>query len=344
MMSSIVDAHNDLLIELAFRRHEQRPFERYWLEHLIRGGVKLQVCPVFAVDRPAEERVRAALEQIAAFHRAAAECRDRVRVIYTREDLDEVLETDVIGLMLSMEGVEPFEQDPKLVETFYDFGVRMAGLTWNAANRFASGGADEGDADHGLTADGRSLVEHMQRRGYVIDLAHASQKTFRHLLELSNGVPPVLSHAGCRSVFDTPRNVSDEQLSALADAGGVVGVMLLPLTVDLNEPTLDRAVDHIEHAADVMGDEHVGIGGDFFAQLARSGAVPQHALAALPAAQRTANMALDASVEGLEGPQDFDNLVSALRRRGWRDGRMDALLHGNFVRVLRQALPTASAT
>ncbi len=333
----ILDAHNDLLMELAFRRAEDRPFERYWLDQLVAGRVKVQVCPVFTAHEPAGERLRAALSQIAAFHRAVADRPDAVHWIRSREDLDEVLAGDRIGMVLALEGAEPFEDDPELVDAFWDLGVRMASFTWNASNRFATGGAVQ--PDEGLTDDGRALARRLQERGYVLDLTHTSPQTFTDLVALSDGVPPVLTHTGCRAVYDTPRNATDEQLRELAAVGGVVGIMLLPLTVDLDAPTLDRVVDHIEHAAAIAGEEHVGIGSDFVDQLVRSGAGGLNPAAAIPAEQRGTSADPGASLAGLEGPAGFPALVAALRRRGWDGDRLDALLLGNFARVLRQGLP-----
>lgn len=343
-MTYVLDAHNDLLTELAFRRNEERPFERYWLDHLVAGDVKLQVCPIYTADQPRGERVRRALAMVSAFHRALADRPDRVMWVRSVEDLDDALAGDRIGMLMALEGVEPLEDDPALAQELWELGLRMAGLTWNVRNRFATGGGEKDDT--GLTEDGRRLVRRLREQGWVIDLAHASPRTFDDVLAIcadQDGAPPVLTHAGCRAVYDSPRNVHDEQLRRLAAAGGVLGIMLLPLTVDIEHATLDRVVDHVDHAVSVMGESQVGIGSDFFAQIARSGAAGDDPAATLPPEQRISNMAADAVVEGLEGPQDFADLVAALRRRGWEGKRLDDLLIGNFVRVLRAALPRRGA-
>ncbi|WP_051791875.1 dipeptidase [Amycolatopsis jejuensis] len=339
-MTGIFDAHNDLLAEVTYRRAEPRPFGRYWLDQLVKGGVKVQVCPMFSAHLPPGERLRWTLFQAAAFHRAVADHPDVLTWVRTREDLAEVLAGDRIGMVLAMEGVEAFEEDEAAVDLLWDLGVRMAGLTWNASNRFATGGGSD-DTDTGLTPAGRELVWRMQDLGYVLDLAHTSPKTYDDIVELSTTRPPVLSHGGCRAVFDTPRNYDDDQLRALAEVGGVIGIMLLPLTVDLDGPTLDRVADHAGHVAAIAGDDHVGIGSDFIAQVVRSGAMgPAPKISEwLPANQRAATMAPDASVEDLAGPADFGNLVEALQRRGWHGNRLDGLLLGNFARLMHDALP-----
>ena len=156
------------------------------------------------------------------------------------------------------------------------------------------------------------------------------------MLERSGDAPVLVSHAGCRGVHDIPRNLSDDQLRALAERDGVLGAMLIPFSV--GEPaTLDRAIDHIEHAASVMGDRGVALGGDFTVQLdaATGGGRPDPLVPPGLLAQ---------GVEGLAGPEDDPALVDALRGRGWDGERLEGLLRDNLLRVLRRALPSGSSS
>ena len=151
------------------------------------------------------------------------------------------------------------------------------------------------------------------------------------MLDRTGDAPVLISHGSCRALHDIPRNFSDGQLAAVAERGGVLGVMLIPFSVG-SPATLDRVVDHVEHAATVMGDDAVALGGDFTVQLERAtgGGRPDPLL---PPGE------LGRAVEGLAGPEDYPALVEALRRRGWEGERLDGLLHGNLLRVLRRALP-----
>lgn len=323
----IADAHNDLLLELVHRRLEERPFERRWLPQLEAGGIAVQVCPIYTgIHDIPESSLRRAVEQVAAFGRAVREC-DRATALQRRADLDGLGER--IGLVLALEGCEPLGSDPEAIEVFWQVGVRLVGLTWNRRNAFADGCTEP--AGGGLSTLGRELVDRLVALGAAIDLAHASERTFADVLERSADAPVLVSHAGCRAVHDIPRNLSDDQLRTLAERGGVLGVMLIPLAV--GEPaTIERVVDHIEHAAGVMGDNGVALGGDFTRQLSQ-------ALGPGRPDPLLAPGELDRAVEGLTGPQDYPALVEALRLRGWEGDRLDALLHGNLLRVLRRALP-----
>jgi membrane dipeptidase len=331
----IVDAHNDLLLEVAYRgmRHgEPLAFTRHWLPHLQQGRVLLQVCPLYAdIAVLPESALREVLGQAAAFERAVRESDGQIVAVKAASDLELALNEDRIGLMLSLEGAEPLGYDVWMAEVFWSLGVRMISLTWNRRNPFADGAAESGEG--GLSELGRQLVDACMELGMVIDLAHASERTFWELLERAEGAPIVVSHAACRTVFDHPRNLSDEQLHGLAREGGVMGVMLHPIAVDSNEPTIDRVVDHIDHAVQIMGIDGVGLGSDFTQQIVRTvGWVPPSD-SLLPASMKP-----DAAIEGLAGPQDFPNLVAALERRGYEGERLQAVLGQNLLRTIRQAL------
>ncbi|HEY3181507.1 MAG TPA: membrane dipeptidase [Gaiellaceae bacterium] len=327
----IADAHNDLLMELVHRRAEERPFERHWLQNLLDGGIGLQVCPLFAdVEEGTERALADALAQTTAFRRAVAECPDRVAPVRTRADLDAL--DGRIGLLLSLEGCEALGSNPELIEVFWELGVRMVSLTWNRRNAFADGAAEPGDG--GLSQLGRELVGRLVELGALIDLAHASERTFADVLDAAPAAPVLVSHAGCRAIVDTPRNVSDDQLRALAERDGVFCVMALPVVVDPQRPTIERVVDHVDHAVEVMGIAHVGLGGDFIRQVALALGLRDQPAALLPE-----GMSIADPVEGLAGPEDYPALIDELRRRGYAGAELDAILSGNLLRLLRRALP-----
>lgn len=325
----IVDGHTDLLYELAFRSAEEAPFATHWLPKLRAGGVGVQVCPVYVdVEDLPELGLRRALLQVAAFHRAVRENPGEVAHVRSAADLDGL--DGRIGLVLSLEGVEPLGYDDALVDVFWELGVRLVSLTWNRRNPFADGVAETSDG--GLSLMGRTLVERLAALGMILDLAHASPRTFDDVLAAAPAATVVVSHANCRALVDGPRNLSDGQLRALAARDGVLGVLAHPFV--LAAPTVAALADHIDHIVATVGVEHVGLGGDFTQQLVRSGAIRSVPLALLPP-----GMALDAAVEGLEGPDGYPCLVEELRRRGYDGERLAAVLSGNWLRILRRGLP-----
>ena len=331
----IADAHVDLLIELAYRERrlgETNVFARTWLPLLERGEVALQVCPVYVdvVVQP-EGSLREALGLVTSFHRALAECGDRVVQVREAADLDRVESGERIGLMLSLEGVECFGVELWPADLFYELGVRMAGLTWNRRNAYADGAAEDGG---GLSRLGRELVDRLVERGVIIDLAHASRGLFSELLERVAGAPLLCSHGGCRSVNESPRNLDDDQLRALADADGLFGLMLHPLAIDARERTIDRASDHLEHAAELIVVERLCLGGDFTRRLWEAMPPPPEPKDGL----MPPGLEPGVGIDGLVGSEDYPNLVGGLERRGWSAADVSAVTQGNLVRFLRTSL------
>lgn len=291
------------------------------------------MCPVYTADAPATAS-EAARAQVAAFDRALAENGDDVFAVRTRADLARVGRDDRIGLMLSLEGVEPLGEDPAAFAGLWKAGVRMAGLTHNGANAFAGGVDTPGT---GLSDLGRELVDDLAARGVVIDLAHASERTFDDVLEHAPTAHVVVTHACCRAVEDHRRNLGDGQLRALAARDGVLGMMALALVVG-GDFTIDRLIDHLDHAVDVMGIAHVGIGADVIDQVIEAeiaAGKPLDPVTVEAMAARGGRLGL----VGLRGPDDYPALVEALRRRGYEGADLDAILRGNFLRVLGRALP-----
>jgi membrane dipeptidase len=331
----IADAHVDLLMELAYRERrlgESGVFAATWLPLLERGGVGLQVCPIYVdVTVQPEGALREALSLAASFHRALRENPDRVVQVGAAADLDAVEPDGRIGLLLALEGVECFGVETWPADVFHALGVRMAGLTWNRRNAFADGAAEEGG---GLSRLGRELVDRLVSLGVILDLAHASRGTFTEILERVAGAPVLCSHGGCRGVYDTPRNLGDEQLRALAAAGGLFGLMLHPIAIGPERRTLDGVVDHLEHAVTVMGPERVCLGGDFTRRLWEAMPPPPEPKDGLVPPGLTPGL----GIEGLTGPEQYPALLERLDARGWSGEEVAAVTGGNLLRFLRRAL------
>lgn len=337
----IVDAHTDVLLELVVREAEQPlfelvlrrgkagVFERYWLPRLEAGGIGIQICPLYGEGaRHRSDARERTLAQVAEFERRVDENAGRVCRVRTRPELDDPR----LRLILSMEGVEPLEGDPRAFEEWYTRGVRTASLTWNHANEFAGGIHTPAQ---GLTDRGRALVRRFRELGVILDLAHASEQTWRDVLE--EEIAFSVTHAGCRAVCDDPRNLADWQLEALAVHGGVLGMMAIPFVVDPEAPTLSRWLDHFDHAVAVMGIDHVGLGADVVDQVTSSEAEP--ALDQVPQSEASQAAKLRLALDGFTGPEDFPSLVAALRDRGYNGPRLEAILSENWLRILRRALP-----
>ncbi len=163
----------------------------------------------------------------------------------------------ILSYFHGIEGAHALEGDIRRVSELRSRGVLFIGLVHLSDNEI--GGSSSG-SDQGLSELGRKLVEEMNRLRVLVDLAHASRTTFFEALALTT-LPPIVSHTGVRAVHDTRRNLDDDQIRAVAERGGVVGVMLAPPA--LREVSLEEAVRHLEHVIRVGGEDAAAIGSDF---------------------------------------------------------------------------------
>ncbi len=256
-----------------------------------------------------------------AYYRAL-EQQGSVRRVTDLRTLHQHLATDgqdgVLGIVPCMEGADPV-LEPEDLSDWHGQGVRMLSLSHYGPGRYAGGtGTSLGLADRGV-----ALLQEMQDLGMILDLAHASDPTFWQALAAFDG-PVVVSHANCRALVPTQRQLDDDQIRAVTERGGVIGSaldawMLVPGWVKgatgNPEATLEHVADHIEHVCWVSGStHHVAIGSD-----------------------------LDGGFGAEQSPTDIDTiadvgrLAAILQRRGFADADVEAVFHGNWLQVLERA-------
>ena len=244
-----------------------------------------------------------------------------------------------LGIILSFESAEMLNGQAAALELFRNLGVRVMQLSYNRTSPFAAGVMEP--TAGGLTALGRDAVREMNRLGIAIDLSHANAATTVDALALS-AEPVVMTHAGCTAVHPHPRNKTDEQLRALAAKGGVVGIYDLPyLTAPPRQPTVDDYMAHMEHALQVAGEDHVGIGSDVgiapldtspagMAEIERDTKERRAAGLAAPEEDRPPY------VIGLNVPRRMEIIADRLLRRGYSATVAEKVLGANFARVFTQ--------
>ena len=234
----------------------------------------------------------------------------RLRILHRRDDLRRLLEArredpGWLGAVIGVEGAHALDGRASNLERLAARGLRMVGLVHFFDNEFA--GSAHGRFKTGLTEEGRELVRRMEMRGVLVDLAHASEATIRDVLAMATR-PTVVSHTGLRATCDNPRNLGDEQIRAIAAAGGIIGIGFWETAV-CGETPADVARS-IVHAVSVVGDRHVALGSDF------DGAV------ATP---------FDAA--------GLDRLTAALLDAGLDESSIRRILGENALELLRTTLP-----
>ncbi|MFX0205509.1 MAG: dipeptidase [Candidatus Hodarchaeota archaeon] len=187
-------------------------------------------------------------------------------IIYgeTVNDLLESRDKEKLAVILQFQNTIPIEYDIRLLEVWYKLGIRIMQLTYNPRNLVGDGCYEK--TDGGLSNFGQKVVEEMNRIGIVIDLSHASYKSTIEAMELSKD-PVIFSHSNVKSLADVPRNITNDQIKAVAENGGVVGVAtnsyILKKDGEKTGTNLSDYVNHIDYIVNLVGPSHVGIGTDY---------------------------------------------------------------------------------
>ncbi len=331
MRLPIADAHNDLLLACMHRRERgvADPFGDDWLPGLRAGGVVFQVLPIFTEEQfVGEAALRRTLEIIALAHEIADVHRADVAIVEHGSDIDSVIDSGRIALLLALEGAEPIGSSLSMFETMFRLGVRLASLTWNRRTMLADGTAETGTGGR-LSSLGMEAVAEMDRLQMVLDVSHLSDAGLQHVTELS-AAPFVATHSSCRALCRHPRNLTDEQIRSVASSGGFVGINAFGAFVSETTPTLEGFVDHIAHAARLAGDEHVGIGADFIDDLVRT-------VDPILGRQLLVDPDEISLIDTLKAPADFARLSSQLVER-FGVQRARGFASANMVDFFRSAV------
>jgi len=309
------------------------PFFAFWVPIFFRGA----------------EAVRRTLDLRDAMQSVLDTNRDQIEMATTAADIERIVKAQKIAAFLTIEGGHAIDDDLRVLRNYYRLGIRAMTLT-HAGNTNWADSANDTPAHNGLTDFGKEVVREMNRLGMLVDLSHASDKTFYDALSVTNK-PVILSHSSMRAISNVPRNVSDEMLCALAKNGGVVGInfgmgfinpkdaekLRLATQTESKAPlltgkalddyaaenarklfgtranvvaTVEDVADHIDYAVKIAGIDHVGIGSDF------------------DGIAGTAN--------GLEDVSKMPALVAVLLKRGYAESDLKKILGGNFLRVVRE--------
>lgn len=330
-MTPGVDLHSDLLLDVQARGLTGRPegFRERHLDPLRRAGVRVQVIAVW-IDpyAPPEGALRTTLRAIAAAHRVAESSEGGLRLVTTAAELDAALADGALAGVLALEGVDGLGRDPELIDVLVRLGVRMVGLTWNAANAFADGAGETRDG--GLTAAGKTLVARLGEMGIPLDLSHLSRRGCADALEATIG-PVLASHCLTDAVHASTRNLRDDVITEIGRRDGVIGLNFLPVFAGPGE-VMSRVADHHEHLVSIGGPGLPACGADFVGFLPP---LPEEDLGAwLPP---DADLALGAAPEPPR-EEAYATLADELRRRGRDEAHVDAVLGGNALRFLRRTL------
>ena len=240
---------------------------------------------------------------------------DAVGIAYTAEDVERIYDSGRVPVILGIEGYYGFNGEAGMVDMMYDLGFRHGMLTWNDDNEFASGIEFTGD-DKGLSPLGKETVMRMENLGMLIDVSHASEKTFWDIMDCTKG-PIIASHSNAFSLCSAPRNLKDEQIRAIAEREGVIGLNAWKgfICDDMETATVHDLARHARYIADLVGPEYVGCGFDFSNYFDPTEGTP-----------------------GIEDAGKAQNFVNALFGVGFSEEEVRAIAWDNAIRVIRAVL------
>ncbi|MGC9152816.1 MAG: dipeptidase [Vulcanisaeta sp.] len=247
------------------------------------------------------------LEMIKIYLILTSRFNNKLRIIENYADIEQVMNSDLIGLLISLEGADMLDDVYDLL-LLHRLGVRALGITWNFDNRY--GASCFARKDYGLTADGEELVKLANELGIIIDLAHASRNTMVDVLNTSKK-PVIISHANVQGVHKHLRNVNDEVLELLVRNHGVIGVTMIPSTIG-PRPNMDSLVRHVLYIHERFGPDIIAIGTDF--------------------------LGIEKTPEDLTNIGEITRFLNKLAEYGMSDNDIRKIAFENALRVLRNNL------
>jgi membrane dipeptidase len=245
-------------------------------------------------------------------------------LVRTIADVKRARKDGKLAIAFDLEGMNALNGDVNMVSLYYDLGVRQMLFAYNL-NNLAGGGCHDGNV--GLTAFGRAVIKEMNRVGMVVDCSHTAYRTTMEAMEASDA-PVIFSHSCAKALRDHGRNIVDEQIKACAKTGGVVGITGVSLFLGENDTTSETFVNHIAHAAELVGAEHVGISLDYaFDAENVDGLLDAHK------AYWPENEDYGRWPTSYVPPKQLMEITETMVKRGFKDREILGVLGGNFMRV-----------
>ncbi|NLK00462.1 MAG: membrane dipeptidase [Clostridia bacterium] len=310
----IVDAHCDTILKIAEGQGNislENVDGHLDIRRMIESGVNTQFFALYIEPRykPCEalERTLVLLDHI---YDQLSKNSANIELVRNYSDIERIHKNNKIAVLLSIEGGEAIKENTAFLRMFYHLGIRSMTLTWNQRNSIGSG-VHEGSRG-GLSKFGKTVVQEMNRLGMLVDVSHLNYEGFWDVIEYSKK-PIIASHSNAKSLCDTPRNLDDKQIKAMAEKDGVICCTFVPdFLVKNTQANLSHVIDHISYMKNLVGINHIGLGSDFDGT--------------------------DKMPEGLEDVGKYQSLITTLHARGYKDGQIEKIMGGNILRLLKNVI------
>ena len=323
----IFDGHGDIWTDVAQRRKKGHRniiknvhLDRFKKGNMLGGIFIIWIDP----DNDIDPRTQT-LEIIEYMGTEIMENQDILKIVKSTEDFNAALEEDKLAVIIGMEGLSGIGDNIDLINTLYLLGVRHMSLTWNEENPLATG--VKGNTNRGLTKKGIEAVQLMEKLGIIVDTAHANDKTFWDIYENTTG-PIINSHSNARALCNVPRNITDDQIKAIAERGGLIGLNTFNefVHIDKDKRDINNLANHLDYLVELVGIDHVGFGFDFFDYL------EEDSMESFVEDKKTL------SAKGIETIVKVPELIDILYNRGYSKEDIDKISYRNFYRIIEEVL------
>lgn len=325
----VVDAHLDLAGEILLRNRagERDVVKKYYLPHFKRAGLKLVVSSVYVETGNLDKGWENALSQIKAL-KEDVKALDEVILVEKRSDIDRLLNEKIIGILIYMEGLDCIEGDVDRLNVLYDLGVRGASLTWSRPNLLAVGccrASENRQTNGGLSGAGIRAVKRLEELSMFLDVSHLNDEGFEQVCQVAER-SFIATHSGSRQIYRSYRNLTDDQIKALAGQGGIMGMNGCKyIAGSLEGNHLEMLCRHIEYEVEKAGESHVGYGFDLCDSYNR-------ASAALQGKRYTDRD------DCIPDHGQIPLVSAALLQRGMGAEQVKDIMGGSFIRYFREIL------
>lgn len=331
----VIDTHNDVTSPMTDENYDLGARDTSGknqtdIPRMKEGGLDAEFFAIYVDRKYAKEggSARRALDMIDGVYEQARRHPESLEMAYTAADIRRIHKAGKISALMGIEGGHAIEDSLSALRQFYKLGVRYMTLTHTNTNNWADSAGGIGNPPEkrhgGLSEFGKEVVREMNRMGMMVDISHVGDETFADAIEISQA-PLIASHSSCRALTNVPRNLTDDQLRALAKNRGVVMINFYNgfINTDYAKPgnpyptqtaktsTFEMLMAHFEHAIKIAGIDHVGIGSDFDGV---DGMLPP----------------------GMEDVSKLPNITYELLKRGYSEADIKKVLGENLLRVLAE--------
>jgi len=286
-----------------------------------------------------EDPFEYSVAEISRWNRIIDHHADKLLKVRSAADIQRAKADGKVGIIMGFQNAAMMGDNAERVDIFAGLGVKIIQLTYNVRNALGDGSMEA--ENRGLTDFGREVVARLNHMNTVVDLSHSGEQTCLDAIQASEA-PICISHTGCRALADLPRNKTDEELRLLASKGGVVGIYFMPFLKEDSFPNATDVVRHIEHAINICGEDHVGIGTDGGTTQVDDMAAYHKIIDDEISRRQAAGISARGEKKGivpfipdLQGPGQFQKLADMLAARGHSAARIEKILGQNFLRFYR---------